>query len=104
MPDDAVALPLKTGAKASEPNSHDSKSTEKAVDTRKGLAVSSALQGHVDYVDLTERVALGVTVKMPDAAVKATPGTQLLFATPAETSAEAPPASPTDTTADDDKT
>ena len=80
------------------------KSNEQSVEKREGLAVSSALQGHVDYVDLTERVAQGVTVKMPDAAVKATPGTQLLFATDGEAAAEAPPASTPDTKAADAKT
>jgi len=79
------------------------KSSEQIVEKRGDLAVSSALQGHVDYVDLTERVALGVTVKMPDAAVKATPGTQLLFATDGEAAAEAPQESTPDTTAADAK-
>jgi hypothetical protein len=59
-------------------------------------AVSSALQGHVDYVDLTERVAQGVTVTqgvavtMPDAEVQATPDTQPLCSTDGAISIEAP--------------
>lgn len=79
------------------------KSTEELVETRTGLAVSSALQGHVDYVDLTERVALGVTVKMPDAGVKATPDTQLLFPTDGEGAAEAPSETTRETKAADAK-
>ena len=79
------------------------KSSEQTVEKRGDLAVSSALQGHVDYVDLTERVAMGVTVNMPDAAAKATPGTQLLFATDDEAAAEAPKESTPDTTAVDAK-
>ena len=80
------------------------KSTGKHVETRTGLAVSSALHGHVDYVDLTERVAQGVTVKMPDAAVKATPDTQQLFPTAGEAAGEAPSETTTDMPAVDAKT
>ena len=49
---------------------------------------SSALQGHLDYVDLTEREAQGVTVTMPDAEVPATPDTQPLRSTDGVTSTE----------------
>ena len=45
-------------------------------EARTKSTASSALQGHVDYVDLTERVALGVTVRMPDAEATATPDIQ----------------------------
>ncbi len=51
---------------------------------------SSALQGHLDYVDLTERVAQGVTVTMPDAEVPATPDTQPLSPTAGAISTETP--------------
>jgi hypothetical protein len=60
-------------------------------------AASSALQGHVDYVDLTERVAQGVTVRMPDAEGEATPDTQPLCSTAGAISIEAPEESPPDT-------
>ena len=58
--------------------------------SRAGPTASSALQGHVDYVDLTERVALGVTVEMPDAEAKTARGTQPLFSTDDAISDEAP--------------
>jgi hypothetical protein len=58
---------------------------------------SSALHGHVDYVDITERVAQGVTVKMPVVEVKATPDTQLLGSTGGSISIEAPEESTLDT-------
>ena len=84
-----LARPSSTGAV----HSHD-----KTTDTQTGLAVSSALQGHVDYVDLTERVAQGVTVNMPDPASKTTLDTRQLRSTDA-TSAGATEASPTSTNA-----
>jgi hypothetical protein len=64
---------------------------------------SSALQGHLDYVDITERVAQGVTVTMPDAEVQATPGTQPLRSTDGAVSTEAPEESTLDTNERDAK-
>ena len=57
-------------------------------EVRTKSAANSALQGHIDYVDLTERVALGVRVRMPDAEATATPDT--LRSTDAAISTEEP--------------
>jgi hypothetical protein len=39
------------------------KNNEQPVETPAGLAASSPLQGHVDYVDLAERAVLGIIVE-----------------------------------------
>jgi hypothetical protein len=64
-------------------------------EVRTKAAASSALQGHVDYVELTERVALGVRVRMPDAEATATPDIQ--HSTDGAISTEAPEESTPDT-------
>lgn len=70
MPDEPATLPpLDSTTKANNQGAQGAEDRTKS-------AASSALQGHVDYVDLTERVALGVRVRMPDAEAPATPGIQ----------------------------
>ena len=76
---------------------------DQKTETAAKRAASSALQGHVDYVDLTERVAQGVTVTMPDAEVQATPDTQPLRSTDGAISTEAPEESTPDTNGRDAK-
>jgi hypothetical protein len=66
-----------------------------SAETRTEASASSALQGHVDYVDLTERVALGVRVRMPAAGAPATPDIQR--STDGAISTETPEASTSDT-------
>jgi hypothetical protein len=70
-----------------------SQTIEQSAETRTNSAASSALHGHLDYVELTERVALGITVKMPDAAATAIPGTQPLGSRDGAALTEAPAAS-----------
>jgi hypothetical protein len=79
------------------------KTNDQSAESAATSGASSALQGHVDYVDITERVAQGVSVRMPDAEVKATPGTQPLRSTDGAISTEAPAASTLDTIEDDAK-
>jgi hypothetical protein len=87
MPDEPAALSERNSTKTNDQNA----------ETAANPAASSALQGHVDYVDLTERVAQGVTVRMPDAEGKATPDTQPLCSTAGAISTEAPEESTPDT-------
>jgi hypothetical protein len=69
MPDEPATLSPLDSTKANNQGAQVAQDRTKA-------AASSALQGHVDYVDLTERVAQGVRVRMPDAEAPATPDIQ----------------------------
>jgi hypothetical protein len=80
MPDEPATLPPQDSTKA---NGQGAKPRTRPV-------ANSALEGRVDYVDITERVAQGVTVSMPVDEVQATPGTQPLFSTDGAISIEAP--------------
>jgi hypothetical protein len=70
---------------------------DKSAEAAAAPAASSALQGHVDYVELTERVALGVTVRMPDVEATSTPDIQPSRSTDGATSTAAPEGSTLDT-------
>jgi hypothetical protein len=87
MPDQPANLPPEDPT-----NTHDESAEAAASPT-----ASSALHGHVDYVELTERVAQGVTVRMPDAEATATPDTQPSRSTDGATSTEARQGSTLDT-------
>lgn len=86
MPDEPATLP----EDSTKANGQDAK-------TRTRPIANSALQGRVDYVDITERVAQGVTVNMPVAEATATPDTQPLGSTDGAISIEAPEASTPET-------
>ena len=79
------------------PPPQDSTINDQGAKPRTKTTASSALHGHVDYVDITERVAQGVTVKMPVVEVKATPDIQPLGSTDGSISIEAPEESRLDT-------
>jgi len=80
MPDEPATLPPRDSTNADG----------EVAKPRTKTTASSALHGHVDYVDITERVAQGVTVKMPVVEVKAIPDTQPLGSTDGSISTGAP--------------
>ena len=75
------------------PPQESKKANEQSAKPRAKTVANSALQGRVDYVDITERVAQGVTVKMPVAEAMATRDTQPPGSKDGATSTEAPPSS-----------
>lgn len=88
MPDEPSTLSPLESTKAKDQGAQ-------GAETRTKAAASSALQGHVDYVDLAERVVQGVTVRMPAAEATATPDIQ--HSTDGAISTEAPEESTPDT-------
>ena len=82
---------------ATPPSRDSTNANDQSAKPRTNPTASSALHGHVDYVDITERVAQGVTVKMPVVEVKATPDTQPPGSTDGSISTEAPGESTLDT-------
>ena len=82
---------------ATPPPRESKKADDQSAKPRAKTVANSALQGRVDYVDITERVAQGVTVKMPVAEATATRDTPPLGSTGGATSTEAPAKSTPDT-------